>query len=90
MDTMRFNPSHQCLATLLIDMRARQKAISRLLIYIHAKSQYDKNQLDDFFNNAIMEEHNETLDFIFEKFGLVDINQEDAKTASDFEEDKKI
>ncbi len=90
MGTMRFNPSPQCLATLLIDMRARQKAISRLLIHIHSESKYHENQLQDFFNNAICEEHNETLDFIFEKFGLVDINQDDAKTSSDIEEDKKI
>ncbi len=90
MDTLSFSATNQCLATLLIEMLARQKAISRLLIRIHSESKYHENQLQDFFNNAIAEEHNHTLDSIFEKFGLVDINQVDAKTASDIEEDKKI
>ncbi len=55
---MRFEASAQCLAYLLIDMRARQKAISRLLIYIHSDSKYHENQLQDFFYNASYEEHN--------------------------------
>ncbi len=66
----------------------------RLLVNIHSDSKYKENQLMDFFENAYLEEFNETCEFLFREFGVVDITPDvktaEGKGASDIEEDKKI
>ncbi len=93
MDTY-INASHQCMVKLLQDIRARQKAMLRLLIHVHSDSKYRENELMDFFKNAYLEEFNETYEFLFREFGVVDITPEvktaEGKGASDIEEEKKV
>ncbi len=94
MDTY-INASHQCMVKLLQDIRARQKAMLRLLIHVHSDSKYRENELMDLFENAYIQEFNETCEFLLENFGIVDIQPdvktaEEVKVASDIEEEKKV